>query len=116
LASVVYFAPLMRTSPSALIMKGILPGLGALLMIGAFAYSAVDMLSPEYAGLSWLGIGSVFWIGIGALSLGLMVTAILRTRPRRFFSGQSIPRGNVTTRNQLPSILSTENPSNETEA
>ncbi len=54
--------PLMRTSGSALILKGILPGLGALLMIGAFAYSAVDMLSPEYVGLSWLGIGSVFWI------------------------------------------------------
>ncbi|WP_311211898.1 MULTISPECIES: APC family permease [unclassified Arthrobacter] len=114
LASVVYFAPLMRTSASALILKGILPGLGALLMIGAFAYSAVDMLSPEYAGLSWLGIGSVFWIGIGALSLGLMVTAILRTRLHRFFSGESIPRGNVTTRHQLPSILSTESPSTET--
>lgn len=121
LASVVYFAPQMRTSASALILKGILPGLGALLMIGAFAYSAVDMLSPEYAGLSWLGIGSVFWIGIGALCLGLLVTAILRTKLRRFFSGESIPRGNVTTRHQLPAILSNETPaiqtpSNETEA
>ncbi|WGM20316.1 APC family permease [Paenarthrobacter sp. OM7] len=116
LASVVYFAPLMRTSISALILKGILPGLGALLMIGAFAYSAVDMLSPEYAGLSWLGIGSVFWIGIGALSLGLIVTALLRTRLRRFFSGETIPRGNFSTRNHLPSILSNETPSNETEA
>ncbi|VXA98758.1 Amino acid transporter [Arthrobacter sp. 9V] len=116
LASVVYFAPLMRTSASALILKGILPGLGALLMIGAFAYSAVDMLSPEYAGLSWLGIGSVFWIGIGALCLGLLVTAILRSRLRRFFSGEAIPRGNVTTRNQLSTILSNETLSNGTEA
>lgn len=111
LASVVYFAPLMRTSPSAVLLKGILPGLGALMMIAAFAYSAVDMLSPEYAGLSWLGIGSVFWIGIGALTLGLLVTAIIRPRLRPFFSGQTIPRGNVTTRHHLPSILS-----NETEA
>ncbi|MCD4851773.1 APC family permease [Arthrobacter sp. AK01] len=111
LASVVYFAPLMRTSASAVILKGILPGLGAILMIGAFAYSAVDMLSPEYAGLSWLGIGSVFWIGIGALALGLVVTAVLRPRLRPFFSGKTIPRGNVTTRHQLLSILS-----NDTEA
>ncbi|YCK82249.1 APC family permease [Arthrobacter sp. D3-18] len=121
LASVVYFAPLMRTSASALILKGILPGLGAVLMIGAFAYSAVDMLSPEYVGLSWLGIGSVFWIGIGALVLGLLVTAILRTRLRRFFSGEAIPRGNITARHQLSSILSNdildnETLSNETEA
>lgn len=108
LASVVYFAPLMRTSPSATVFKGILPGLGAVLMIAAFACSAIDMLSPEYAGLSWLGIGSVFWIGVGALSLGLVVTAILRSRLRRFFSGETIPRGNVTTRHQLSSILSTE--------
>ncbi|SEJ54797.1 amino acid/polyamine/organocation transporter, APC superfamily [Arthrobacter sp. yr096] len=111
LASVVYFAPQMRGSASTLVLKGILPGLGALLMIGAFAYSAVDMLSPDYAGLSWLGIGSVFWIGIGALALGLMVTAILKPRLRRFFSGEAIPRGNVTTRHHLPAILS-----NETEA
>ncbi|UKA49751.1 APC family permease [Arthrobacter sp. FW305-123] len=113
LASVVYFAPQMRTSASALILKGILPGLGALLMIGAFAYSAVDMLSPEYAGLSWLGIGSVFWIGIGALCLGLLVTAILRTKLRRFFSGEAIPRGNVTTRHHLPTILSNQIHSNQ---
>ncbi|MDR6988345.1 amino acid transporter [Paenarthrobacter nitroguajacolicus] len=111
LASVVYFAPLMRTSPSALVLKGILPGLGALLMIGAFAYSAVDMLSPDYAGLSWLGIGSVFWIGIGALAVGAAVTAIVKPRLRRFFSGATIPRGNVTSRHELPTILS-----NETEA
>ena len=111
LASVVYFAPLMRTSASALILKGVLPGLGALLMIGAFAYSAVDMLSPEYAGLSWLGLGSVFWIGIGALALGLLVTTVIRPRLRPFFSGETIPRGNVTTRHELPSILR-----NETEA
>ncbi|MFJ5957712.1 APC family permease [Paenarthrobacter sp. NPDC092416] len=111
LASVVYFLPQMRTSASALLLKGILPGLGALLMIGAFVYSAVDMLSPEYVGLSWLGIGSVFWIGIGAIALGLLVTATIRPRFHRYFSGTTIPRGNVATRQELPSILS-----NETEA
>ncbi|WOH18528.1 APC family permease [Paenarthrobacter sp. GOM3] len=111
LASVVYFAPLMRASPSALVFQGILPGLGALLMVGAFAYSAVDMISPEYAGLSWLGIGSVFWIGVGALALGLVVTVAIRPRFRPFFSGQTIPRGNVRTRHELPAILN-----NETEA
>ncbi|WP_120521908.1 APC family permease [Arthrobacter celericrescens] len=111
LASVVYFAPQMLTSPKALLVKGVLPGLGALMMLGAFAYSAVDMLSPEYAGLSWLGIGSVFWIGAGSLVLGLLVTAAIRPKLRPYFSGQTIPRGNVTTRSELQSILS-----NETEA
>ncbi|UZX02118.1 APC family permease [Arthrobacter sp. CDRTa11] len=108
LACVVYFAPEMRTSAAALWLKGILPGLGAILMMGAFAYSAVDMLSPEYVELSWLGIGSVFWIGIGALGLGLLVTAVIRSRLRPYFSGETIPRGNFSTRNELPSILSSE--------
>ena len=108
LACVVYFAPQMRTSASALVLKGILPGLGALLMTGAFAYSAVDMLSPEYAGLSWLGIGTVFWIGIGALALGILVIAIIRPRLRPYFTGQTIPRGTFSTRNELQSILSSE--------
>ena len=108
LACVVYFAPQMRTSASALVLKGILPGLGALLMTGAFAYSAVDMMSPEYAGLSWLGIGTVFWIGIGALALGVLVIAIIRPRLRPYFYGQTIPRGPFSTRNELPSILSSE--------
>lgn len=108
LACVVYFAPEMRRSASALVLKGILPGLGALMMMAAFLYSAVDMFSPEYAGLSWLGIGSVFWIGIGALTLGLLVTAIIRPRLRPYFSGTTIPRGNVTTRNELQSILNSE--------
>jgi hypothetical protein len=108
LACVVYFAPQMRTSPSALVIKGILPGLGALLMTGAFAYSAVDMLSPDYAGLSWLGIGTVFWIGIGALALGVLVIAVIRPRLRPYFAGQTIPRGTYSTRNELQSILSSE--------
>ena len=108
LACVVYFAPEMRNSVSALFLKGILPGLGALMMTGAFAYSAVDMLSPEYAGLSWLGIGTVFWIGVGALALGLVVTTLVRPGLRAYFTGQSIPRGNFSTRNELPTILSSE--------
>lgn len=108
LACVVYFAPQMRTSASSLWLKGILPGLGALLMAGAFVYSAIDMLSPDYAGLSWLGIGTVFWIGIGALALGVLVIAMIRLKLRAYFSGQTIPRGTFSTRSELQSILSSE--------
>ncbi|UVJ38972.1 APC family permease [Arthrobacter sp. CJ23] len=110
-ACVVYFAPELRGSPASLLMKGVLPAVGAAMMIAAFAVSALDMLSPEYVGLSWLGIGTVFWIGIGALVLGAIVTVLLRPRFKDFFSGQTIPRGNVTNRAELATILS-----NETEA
>ena len=111
LACVVYFAPQMRTSAASLLMKGILPAVGAAMMIAAFVLSALDMYSPDYVGLSWLGIGTVFWTGIGALVIGAIVTALLRTRFREFFSAETIPRGNVTTRAELATILT-----NETEA
>jgi hypothetical protein len=66
------------------------------------------MYSPDYVGLSWLGIGTVFWIGVGALVLGAAVTAMLRPRLREFFSAETIPRGNVTTRAELATILTSE--------
>ncbi|MDR6508028.1 APC family permease [Arthrobacter oryzae] len=108
LACVVYFAPQMRTSAASLLMKGILPAVGAAMMIAAFVLSAVDMYSPDYVGLSWLGIGTVFWTGVGALVIGLIATALLRTRFREFFSAQTISRGNVTTRADLAIILTSE--------
>ncbi|MEV7606056.1 APC family permease [Paenarthrobacter sp. NPDC089322] len=111
LASVVYFAPAMRSSANTLITKGVLPGAGAVLMIGAFIYSAFDMISPDYVGLSWLGIGSVFWIGVGAQGVGIAVTAAIRRHLPAYFSGRTIPRGNVNSRHELNTILS-----NETEA
>ena len=107
-ACVVYFAPELLRSPSSLLMKGILPAVGAAMMIVAFAVSARDMFSPDYVGLAWLGIGTVFWIGVGALALGATVTILLRARFKDFFTGQTIPRGNVRTRAELATILTSE--------
>ncbi|MEV7660568.1 APC family permease [Paenarthrobacter sp. NPDC089316] len=108
LACVVYFASQLRTSASALVVKGILPALGALLMTAAFAYSAVDMVSPEYVGMSWLGVGTVFWIGMGALALGVLALGVVHGRLRPYLTGKTIPRGTFSTRHELPSILSSE--------
>jgi amino acid transporter len=95
IAAVVYFAPELRRGPGTLLAAGILPALGALLMIVAFVASAVDMARPEYVGESILGVGTVFWIGIGALVLGLVVTLLLRPVFPEFFSGRVIPVGTV---------------------
>ena len=54
IAAIVYFAPDLRRGPATLVVAGILPALGALLMIVAFVASAVDMARPEYVGSpSW---------------------------------------------------------------
>ena len=95
IAAIVYFAPDMRRDPGRLIVAGILPGLGALMMVIAFVVSAIQMAAPDYVGASILGIGTVFWIGVGALVLGLIVTFALRPHFKDFFGGRTIPIGKV---------------------
>ena len=95
IAAIVYFAPDLRRGPATLVVAGILPALGALLMIVAFVASAVDMARPEYVGESILGVGTVFWIGVGALLLGVVVTLVLRPVFPEFFSRRVIPVGTV---------------------
>ncbi|ALE04875.1 amino acid transporter [Arthrobacter sp. ERGS1:01] len=93
-ACVIYFRKQFR-SPKALLVKGILPGAGALLMAAAFVISAIDMFSPSYVNSSWLGIGTVFWIGVGALVLGIVVVLVIRPALPGFFRQNSLPQGDV---------------------
>ena len=92
-AAIVYFAPNMRRNPGRLLVAGVLPGLGAVLMLIAFVASAIDMARPDYAGASILGVGTVFWIGIGALLLGVVVTIAVRPAFAAFFAKRTIPVG-----------------------
>lgn len=95
IAAVIYFAPELRRNPRRLVVAGILPLLGALLMIVALVASAIDMARPEYVGEQILGVGTVFWIGVGALALGVVVTLAVRPLFREFFSRHTIPVGTV---------------------
>ncbi|MFF2370432.1 APC family permease [Agromyces sp. NPDC058110] len=96
IAAVVYFAPDLRRNPKQLVIAGILPALGALLMLVAFVASALDMARPEYVGESILGVGTVFWIGVGALVLGVVVTLAVRPAFPEFFGRRTIPVGTVS--------------------
>ena len=62
-----------------------LPLLGALIMLTAFVLSAKDMLDPSYGSTSVGGIGGVFILGVGLISLGIIVVAVLRIRHKTFF-------------------------------
>ncbi|MFE8949363.1 APC family permease [Streptomyces sp. NPDC007856] len=75
----------LRTSTQALLVKGLLPLAGGLMMLAAFARSAWDMVDPSYGATSIDGIGGVFLLGIGSILLGLPLTALLRLRFPDFF-------------------------------
>ncbi len=86
LACVWYYRHDLRSSVRDMIFKGVLPVLGALAMLAAFARSAVDMISPDYGTTSFNGIGGVFLLGVGTIVIGAVVMILIRPRFRSFFS------------------------------
>ncbi|WP_051944475.1 APC family permease [Streptacidiphilus rugosus] len=85
LACVRYFRGSLRRSPRDLLLKGVLPLLGGLMMLAAFARSAYDMIEPGYGSTSFDGVGGVFLLGVGSIVLGAVVMLAVRARFRPFF-------------------------------
>jgi amino acid transporter len=87
LACVWYFRRTLTASVRDLLLKGILPAVGGVIMLAAFARSAHDMLAPSYGATSFAGVGGVFLLGIGAIAIGVAAMLIVRMRFPGFFHG-----------------------------
>ena len=74
-------------------VKGVLPGLGGLLLLGAFVASSIGYAKPDGGSTSVLGIGGIFAIGIGALLLGAVLMVVYRLVNPVFFRGETLPSG-----------------------
>ncbi|MFF5712963.1 APC family permease [Streptomyces sp. NPDC012756] len=84
-ACVWHFRHRLRDSVRDLLLKGVLPALGGLMMLAALARSVYDTIAPDYGSTSFLGIGGVFLLGIGAVALGVPVVLLVRAHFPRFF-------------------------------
>ncbi|GGU96441.1 putative amino acid permease [Streptomyces litmocidini] len=80
-----HFRRQLRNSPRDLLVKGVLPTAGGLMMLAAFVRSAYDMADPGYGSTSVGGVGGVFLLGVGSIVLGGVVMPLVRIRHRRFF-------------------------------
>ncbi|WP_306335083.1 APC family permease [Streptomyces sp. KL118A] len=85
LACVWYFRSRLRTSLRDLLLRGILPLLGGVMMLAAFARSAHDMYDPDYGSTSFHGVGGVFLLGVGSIACGALALTVARSRFHRFF-------------------------------
>jgi hypothetical protein len=73
--------------------KGVLPGLGGLLLLGAFVDAAYNYAQPDGGETTVFGIGGVFVIGIGSLVLGALLMFIYSRIAPAFFRGQTLTKG-----------------------
>jgi amino acid transporter len=74
-------------------VKGVLPGLGGLMLLVAFVLSSIDYAAADAGATTVLGIGGVFVIGIGALLLGAVLMLIYSTVAPPFFRGETLQPG-----------------------
>jgi amino acid transporter len=76
----------------ALLLKGILPGLGGLALLAAFVLSIVSYWPAASSYSSFDGVGGIFLIGAGSLLAGVfLMLAARRWRPAFFTTGTLPP-------------------------
>ncbi len=86
-----HFRRELRSGGCALLVKGLLPLFGALVLTWAFAENAIQMWKPSYGSTSFHGVGGVFLLGIGTLVLGLVIMLVYRlARPQFFLAGRAL--------------------------
>ena len=73
-------------------MKGVLPFLGGLMLLGAFGLASYQYAQPSYGNTTIFGIGGVFVIGIGALVFGGVLMLVYRVVAPAFFLGETLAR------------------------
>ncbi|MET8540093.1 APC family permease [Kitasatospora sp. NPDC004799] len=89
-ACVWYFRRSLRTGARELLLKGVAPLLGGVLLSAVFLQTLTDAWAPDYGSGSVFGIGSVFVIGVGILLLGAgLMTWYGFVRPE-FFRGETL--------------------------
>ncbi|MCW2504545.1 MAG: putative amino acid permease [Actinomycetia bacterium] len=88
-----YYRHELTHSVRSLFMRGILPALGGVMLLGAFVRSSIDYADPGYGNTTILGIGGVFVVGIGGLLLGAILMVVYSRVAPPFFRNQTLVRG-----------------------
>jgi hypothetical protein len=73
--------------------KGVLPGLGAVMLLVAFVLSSIDYAAVDAGSTTLFGIGGVFVIGIGAIVLVAVLMLIYSRIAPAFFRGETLRSG-----------------------
>ena len=85
------------TGVKAVLLKGVAPVAGGLVLAAVFVKLVVDTVDPEYgSGGSVFGLGTVFVLGVGVLLLGVVVMFAWQAKAPAFFRGETLKHDTPT--------------------
>jgi amino acid transporter len=97
-ACVWYFRHEAFQSLSTFFMKIFMPGLGGIILFIIFINTTISSLDPDFgSGADVFGVGLVFIMGAGVLSLGVVVMIVMAFIYRPFFRGEVLKKGSTLT-------------------
>ena len=91
-ACVWFYRKTMWQKPRDILMQGLLPLLGGLLLVAFFVIAAHTYADPDYGYTSVGDIGGVFLIGIGSLVLGVVLMFVYQAIAPAYFRGETLPK------------------------
>ena len=94
-ASAWFFRRELGRSFKDLLLKGILPLLGGIMLAAAFIRSAIDLWDPDSSSTKIFGVAGAFFLGIGSLVLGIVVMVVYNILRPQFFKGDVVPGSDV---------------------
>jgi amino acid transporter len=91
-ACVWFYRKTLARKPRDLIMQGIVPGFGGVLLVAFFLYACKTYADPDYGYTTIGGIGGVFLIGVGSLVLGVILMYAWQWASPAYFRGDTLPK------------------------
>lgn len=92
-ACVFYFRNTLLKSFRNFVLRGLCPFVGGSVLFAVFLQTTKDSLNPDYgSGSAIFGIGLVFVIGVGVISLGVILMLFISWQKPEFFRGQTLRR------------------------
>ena len=91
-ACVWFYRKTMWAKPRDVVMQGVLPLLGGIMLLAAFFIACKLYADPDWGATPASGgIGGVFLIGIGSLLLGVILMEIYARISPSYFQGETLP-------------------------
>ena len=94
-ACVWFYRKTMWAKPRDILMQGLLPLLGGVLLVGFFIKACYTYADPEYGYTSIGSIGGVFLIGVGSLLLGVVLMFVYQGIAPAYFRGETLAQARL---------------------